>query len=129
MLWPSINGYFWGYIFFGGISPSKIGHIAPFLATIQALSKTCVFLHTQKKSRMLCMGHTYTANRGNNLKNEKNSLKICGYREKWCKVLPARVLFVVQILTIFSSGMIECNFTHWASGDIGLLWCNTRVRY
>jgi hypothetical protein len=58
MLWPSYNGHFWGYIFFGGISPSKIGHIAPFLATIQALSKTRVFLYTQKKSRMLCMGRT-----------------------------------------------------------------------
>jgi hypothetical protein len=30
--------------FFGGISPSKMGRFAPFLATIQAISKTCVFL-------------------------------------------------------------------------------------
>jgi hypothetical protein len=35
-----------GYIFFGGICPSKIGHIAPFLATIQRLSKARVFLYT-----------------------------------------------------------------------------------
>jgi hypothetical protein len=30
--------------FFGGIFPSKMGRFSPFLATIQALSKTCVFL-------------------------------------------------------------------------------------
>jgi hypothetical protein len=30
MLWPSYNGHFWGYFLFRGISPSKIGHIAPF---------------------------------------------------------------------------------------------------
>jgi hypothetical protein len=35
-----------GVYFFRGISPSKIEHIAPFLATIQRLSKTRVFLHT-----------------------------------------------------------------------------------
>jgi hypothetical protein len=28
-----ITATFWGYIFFGRTSPSKIGHIAPFLAT------------------------------------------------------------------------------------------------
>jgi hypothetical protein len=35
---------YFGVLFFGGISPSKIGQIAPFLATIQALSKARVFL-------------------------------------------------------------------------------------
>jgi hypothetical protein len=43
-LWCQYWRQFWGYIFFGGISPSKIGHIAPFLATIQRLSKTHAFL-------------------------------------------------------------------------------------
>jgi hypothetical protein len=66
MLWPSMNGHFWGYIFLGGIFPSKIGHIAPFLATIQRLSKTCAFLLSKKKQRLLYMGRTSTANRGNN---------------------------------------------------------------
>jgi hypothetical protein len=33
-----------GVHFFGGIFPSKMGRFAPFLATIQALSKTCAFL-------------------------------------------------------------------------------------
>jgi hypothetical protein len=55
---PSFGG-----IFFGGISPSKIGHVAPFLATIQALSKTRVFLLSKKKRRLLCMGRTFTANK------------------------------------------------------------------
>jgi hypothetical protein len=35
-----------GVHFFGGIFPSKIVRFAPLLATIQALSKTRVFLHT-----------------------------------------------------------------------------------
>jgi hypothetical protein len=35
-----------GVHFFGGIFPSKMGRFAPFLATIQALSKTRVFLYT-----------------------------------------------------------------------------------
>jgi hypothetical protein len=55
---PSFGG-----IFFGGISPSKIGHIAPFVATIQALSKTRVFLVGKQKQRLLCMGRTFTANK------------------------------------------------------------------
>jgi hypothetical protein len=67
-----------------------MGRIAPFLATIQPFSKARVFLLSKKKRRLLCMGRTSTANWGNNLKNEKNSLKIRGYREKCCKVLPAR---------------------------------------
>jgi hypothetical protein len=37
-----------GYIFLGGIFPSKMGRFAPFLATIQALSKTCVFLFNKR---------------------------------------------------------------------------------
>jgi hypothetical protein len=39
---------YWGYIFFGVIFPSKMGHFAPFLATIQRLSKTCVFLSNKR---------------------------------------------------------------------------------
>jgi hypothetical protein len=33
-----------GDIFLGGVSPSKMGRFAPILATIQAISKRCVFL-------------------------------------------------------------------------------------
>jgi hypothetical protein len=50
-----------GVYFFGGISPSKIGHIAPFLDRIQALSKARFFLLVKKKRRLLCMGRTSTA--------------------------------------------------------------------
>jgi hypothetical protein len=35
-----------GVNFFGGIFPSKMGRFAPFLASIQAISKTRVFLYT-----------------------------------------------------------------------------------
>jgi hypothetical protein len=40
-----------------------MGPLAPFLATIQALSKTCAFLLSEKKQRLLCMGRTSTANK------------------------------------------------------------------
>jgi hypothetical protein len=40
-----------------------MGRFAPFLATIQALSKTCAFLLSGKKRRLLCMGRTFTANK------------------------------------------------------------------
>jgi hypothetical protein len=47
--------------------PFLRGHIslknAPFLATIQALSKTCTFLLGKKKRRLLCMGRTSTPNK------------------------------------------------------------------
>jgi hypothetical protein len=36
---PVLGGHF-----LGGVYPSKMGRFAPFLATIQAISKTCVFL-------------------------------------------------------------------------------------
>jgi hypothetical protein len=39
-----------------------MGRIAPFLATIQRLSKKCGFLLSEKKRRLLCMGRTFTAN-------------------------------------------------------------------
>jgi hypothetical protein len=44
-----------GVIFLGSISPSKMGRIAPFLATIHPFSKARVFLLSSKFSRMVCM--------------------------------------------------------------------------
>jgi hypothetical protein len=38
-----------GVHFFGGVSPSKMGRFAPFLATIQAISKICVFLSNKRR--------------------------------------------------------------------------------
>jgi hypothetical protein len=46
VLWPSYNGHLLGSFLGGGIFPSKIGHIAPFLATIQRLIKARVVLYT-----------------------------------------------------------------------------------
>jgi hypothetical protein len=37
-----------GVHFFGGIFPSKMGRFSPFLATIQAHLKTCVFLFNKR---------------------------------------------------------------------------------
>jgi hypothetical protein len=41
---PRKNRQLLGSLFKRGVSPSKMGHIAPFLATIQHLSKTRAFL-------------------------------------------------------------------------------------
>jgi hypothetical protein len=49
-----------GVLFYGGIFPSKIGLRAPSLERGQLRPKAGVFLYTQKKSWMLCMGSTYT---------------------------------------------------------------------
>jgi hypothetical protein len=47
-LWRRYRRQYWGYIFFGGVYPSKMGRFAPFLATIQAISKICVFLFNKR---------------------------------------------------------------------------------
>jgi hypothetical protein len=44
LLWPYIYGHFLGSFFYGGISPSKIGLIAPYLERTQLCSKARVFL-------------------------------------------------------------------------------------
>jgi hypothetical protein len=85
MLWPSINGHILGVYFFGGISPSKIGHIAPFLATIQALSKTRVFLLSKKKRRLLCMGRTFTANKPSSYSMKRTVERQLGIESGSCK--------------------------------------------
>jgi hypothetical protein len=60
---PQYWRQYWGYIFFGGIFPSKMGPFAPFLATIQALSRTPVFLSSENEQKLLCMGRTFTVAR------------------------------------------------------------------
>jgi hypothetical protein len=40
-----------------------MGPFAPFLATIQALSSTRVFLLGENEQKLLCMGRTFTANK------------------------------------------------------------------
>jgi hypothetical protein len=72
-----IAAYKKGVIFLGGISPSKIGHNAPYLDTIQALSKARVFvLLSENERKLLCMGHTSTANKPLPLNNSPKP--ICG---------------------------------------------------
>jgi hypothetical protein len=46
VLWPYIYGHFLGYFYYGGISPSKIGLIAPYLERMQLRSTARVFLYT-----------------------------------------------------------------------------------
>jgi hypothetical protein len=105
VLWSSYNGHVLEVYFSRGISPSKIGHIAPFLATIQALSKTRVFLLRVKISEGCFVPDAppATAISRPYLIIETNSWKTRGYRENRCKVLPARVLFSLNTLTIWYS--------------------------
>jgi hypothetical protein len=52
---------------------------------------TCLFIYTQSKSHSLCMGRTYTANRGNNNNSALNSLNIRGIARNGAKSVPARL--------------------------------------
>jgi hypothetical protein len=47
LLWRQYRRQYWGKNF-RGVSPSKMGRFSPFLATIQALSKSCVFLFNKR---------------------------------------------------------------------------------
>jgi hypothetical protein len=47
-----------GLLFYGGISPSKIGLIAPYWEPVQALSKARVFLLGWKNFRLVCIALT-----------------------------------------------------------------------
>jgi hypothetical protein len=62
--------------FLWGLSPSKIGRIAPYLDTIQALSKARVFLLSGNEQKLLCMGHTSTANKPLPLNNSPKQLSV-----------------------------------------------------
>jgi hypothetical protein len=51
-----------------------MGPFAPFLATIQALSRTRVFLLSENERKLLCMGRTFTANKPLPLNNSPKQL-------------------------------------------------------
>jgi hypothetical protein len=59
-----------------GISPSKTGPVAPFLATIQALSSTRVFLLSENERKLLCMGRTFNAKEVQSLTSAENSFSL-----------------------------------------------------
>jgi hypothetical protein len=75
-------------IVFIDISPSKIGHITPFLATTQRLSKARVFLLRLTISEGCFVSDTPLAISRPYLFNEENSWKIRGV--SW-ELTPARV--------------------------------------
>jgi hypothetical protein len=52
-----------------------MGPFAPFLATIQPLSKVRVFLSSENEQKLLCMGRTFTANKPLPLNNSPKQLK------------------------------------------------------
>jgi hypothetical protein len=49
---------------------------APFLATIQALSRTRVFLLSENEQKLLFMGRTFTANKPLPLNNSPKQLSV-----------------------------------------------------
>jgi hypothetical protein len=53
-----------------------MGHFAPLLAMVQALSRTRVFLLSENKRRLLCMGRTSTANKPLPLNNSPKQLSV-----------------------------------------------------
>jgi hypothetical protein len=80
------------YLFRGHIS-LKNRTYCPLLATIQRLSKARVFLLRVEISKGCFVSNAPPAISRPYLIIETNSWRICGYHEKWCKVLPARVFF------------------------------------
>jgi hypothetical protein len=52
-----------GVHFLGEHISLKNGTFCPLLATIQPLSKARVFLSSENKQRLLCIGRTFTANK------------------------------------------------------------------
>jgi hypothetical protein len=52
-----------------------MGPFAPFLATIQTLSKARVFLLSENERKLLCMGRIFTANKPLPLNNSPKQLK------------------------------------------------------
>jgi hypothetical protein len=53
-----------------------MGHFAPFLATIQALSSARAFLLGKNEQKLLCMGRTSTANKPLPLNNSPKQLSV-----------------------------------------------------
>jgi hypothetical protein len=53
-----------------------MGPFAPFLATIQALSSTRVSFLSENEQKLLCMGHTFTANKPLPLNNSAKQLSV-----------------------------------------------------
>jgi hypothetical protein len=66
-----------GVHFFGGKFTSKMGPFAPFLAMIQALSRTRAFLLRENERKLLCMGRTFTVARTDLLHNCPFQLSFC----------------------------------------------------
>jgi hypothetical protein len=64
-----------GVLFWGEHVSLKMGPFAPFLATIQPLSKARVFLLSGNEQKLLCMGRTFTTNKPLPLNNSPKQLK------------------------------------------------------
>jgi hypothetical protein len=88
-LLPQYWGWILGSFFYGGVSPSKIGPIAPYWETVQALSKARAFLLSWNKRKLLFMGRTYAAKRQTLIKNWRATVWAFG---RGVDLNPARVI-------------------------------------
>jgi hypothetical protein len=95
----NIGATFGGKFFRGHIS-LKMGPFAPFLATIQALSRTRVFLLSENERKLLCMGRTFTVARTDLLHN-------CPFQLSFSWVAnPARVKASEEVQNVTCAGVI-----------------------
>jgi hypothetical protein len=69
---------------------------------IEALSKARAFLLRVNVSEGCFVSDTPKAKSRPYLFNEENSWKVCGYSEKWCKVLAARRIFSLNTKNIYT---------------------------
>jgi hypothetical protein len=92
-----------GVLFLRGIFPSKIGPKDFYWDTIQALSKTCAFLLSKKKRRLLCMGRTSTANKPLPLNNCPKQLSV-SWESNPARVKASKTFqYLIYILKIFGT--------------------------
>jgi hypothetical protein len=100
MLWRQYWRHFWGSFFYGGISPSKIGLIAPYWEPVQALSKARVFLPGGKKSRLVCTTVTDCA-KSRTIPNYGRATRFNA--PKRCRIEPGTCIMAISVprLSIF----------------------------
>jgi hypothetical protein len=84
-----------------------MGPFAPFLATIQALSRTRVFSLSEIEQKLLCMGRTFTANKTLPLYLGPKQLSVSWESDPARVKASKRDYYLVYILKIFNFGMVE----------------------
>jgi hypothetical protein len=87
---------------------------------IQPLSKAHVFLLSENEQKLLCMGHTFTANKPLPLNNNPKQLSV-SWESNPARVIAREKKYLVQIVKIFDTYKNYRNSIQWTSGYVGLL--------